>query len=802
LVKLWLLTNKEAIIIILALILTSIIISIRPFDVDVEVIISFKGEPTTSLAIKYGISLNDSIIKKASEDKLFELEGNIKKLQSSGIPLRVVSYMYTVIFGAVIEIPQRFIRILNQTGTIASLEESTKYKLDLENSVKMVDANRIWELKDALNSNVTGKGIKVAVIDTGVNYSQPILGGGIGPNYKVVGGYDFVDKDNDPMDIDGHGTAVAAIIAGKDDRFTGMAPDASILAYRAITEVRETSTAAIVQAINRAVLDGANVINISLGSAVSDAALGIAINHAVDAGIVVVAAAGNSGPSGGSIDYPSALNDVISVGASSNIGSSLLKADFTIPEIGRSFEAIPMNNTISTNKPLTSKLVYVGLGGKDDVANLNLKDAIAVAKRGTYFFSEKAKNVQEKGAVALIVFNNVTQNFVGILKDPVSIPVASISGADGEYILNSLLTKELTGNFTINSNPYQVVWFSSRGPASQFYLKPNLIAPGYDVETADYQGGYQNISGTSFAAPHVTGAVALIKQERPKLNPYQIMSLLMDNAEPLTTGVENYPVDVQGAGLMQVYNTIISDFVVLPGSLVFHLSPFNQTRTNRTLQIVQLSGENLNIKIAPDWSGPDSVLIRQKDTTIINGSAFITIEAQLNTQNYGTYYGWLNISSGKNAQRIPIKVQVNPVGISIIKDDVGQIAFRINLPKGFMSARALIQMPDGNRQTISYRSNFDNITFQSTLTGEYWISVLVSTTNNTQSGFNIVTMGRSTTPPEITIVTTLPQSLPIGGIPYQALGTIVYTLTLVVISITIYGLRKKTREKTSLSDKG
>jgi minor extracellular serine protease Vpr len=477
--------------------------------------------------------------------------------------------MYTVIFGAVIEIPSRFVQTLNQTGRISSLEESVNYKLDLEDSIKMVNASGVWGLKDALNANITGKGIKVAVIDTGVNYSEPALGGGIGPTYKVVGGYDFVDNDNNPMDIDGHGTAVAAIIAGRDSNFTGIAPNASILAYKAITETKETSTADILQAIDRAVLDGADVINLSLGSAESDATLGSAINHAVDAGVVVVAAAGNSGPIGDSIDYPSALNDVISVGDSSNIGSPLLKAEFTVPEIGRSFEAIPMNNTISTKKPLTAKLVYVGLGGKDDVANLNLNDSIAVAKRGVYYFSDKAKNVQEKGAIALIVFNNITQNFVGILKDPVSIPVASISGTNGEYILNALSKKGLTGNFTIDSNPYQVVWFSSIGPASQFYVKPNLIAPGYDVETVDYHGGYQNISGTSFAAPQVAGAVALIKQERPNLSPYQVMSLLMDNALPLTTGVEKYPVDVQGAGLMQVYNAIASDFIVSPGRIPF-----------------------------------------------------------------------------------------------------------------------------------------------------------------------------------------------------------------------------------------
>jgi len=782
--------------IIIALMLMSSVIAIRPFDKDVEVIITFRGEPTASLAVKYGLNLTDPIIREAAQDKLHELERTLTSLQNKGIPLKITAYMYTVIFGAVIEIPSRFIQTLNQTGKVSSLEESTTCKLNLENSVRMVDARRVWGLKDALNTNITGKGVKVAIIDTGVNYSQPILGGGIGPNYKIVGGYDFVDKDNDPMDIDGHGTAVAAIIAGKDDKLTGMAPDASILAYRAITEKKETSTAAVIQAVDRAVLDGANVINLSLGSAASDVALGNAINRAVNAGVVVVAAAGNSGPIKESIEYPSALNSVISVGASSNIGSPLLKAEFTIQELGKSFETIPLNNTIATKSPLTSRLVYVGLGGKNDVANLNLKDAIAIAKRGTYYFSDKAKNVLERGAVALLVFNNVTDNFIGLLKDPVSIPVASISGTDGENIVNILSKKELRGNLSITSNPYQVVWFSSRGPVSPFYIKPDLIAPGYGVETANYQGGYLTISGTSFASPHVAGAVALIKQAKPKLSPYQVMSLLMDNAQPLTTGTEKYTVDTQGAGLMQVYNALTSDFIVLPGSLVFHLSPWNQSRVNRTLQIVTLSGENSNFTIAPRWSGPDDIRIKLKDSNYINRSTYITIEAQLNTQNYGTFYGWLNISSKKIVQKIPIKVQVNPIGISIIKDAEGQIAFKINQPQGFISAKALIQMPNGSKQTISYKSNIENITFQAKLPGEYWISVLVNTKTDTQRGYSIVIIGRSTSPPTMTTLTTLLPGLPKPGIPYQALETIIFTLVLVIICIASYTSIKRTREKT------
>jgi len=787
--------KENFVLIVIIFMLLGSVLSIKPLDRNVEVIIILKGEPTASLAKKYGLNLTDPIIREAEEDKLQELKTTLTSLQNHGIPLKITSYMYTVIFGVVAELPSRFIQTLNRTGKISSLEESKAFTLDLENSVKMVDAKRVWDLKDAQNINITGKGVKVAIIDTGVNYSQPILGGGIGPNYKIIGGYDFVDKDNDPMDIDGHGTAVTAIIAGKDDKLVGIAPDASILAYRAITETKETSTAAIIQAVDRAVLDGANVINLSLGSASSDVALGTAINHATDLGIVVVAAAGNSGPNQDSIDYPSALNSVISVGASSNIGSPLLKAEFAIPGLGKSFEAIPLNNTISTKNPIMSRLVYVGLGGENDVANLNLKDAIAIAKRGTYYFSDKAKNVQEKGAIALIIYNNITNNFIGLLKDPVSIPVASISGTDGEMIMNLLSKGELEGNLTITSDPYQVVWFSSRGPASPFFIKPNLIAPGYGIETANYQGGYITLAGTSFASPHVVGAVALIKQAKPKLGPYQIMSLLMDNALPLTTGIEKYPVDMQGAGLVQVYNALISDFSVLPGSLVYHLSPWNQFKANRTLQIVSLSEGNLNVTIAPDWLGPDDIRIKLKDSSFINGSTYVTIEAQLNTQNYGTYYGWLNISSAKIIQKIPVRVQVNPIGISIIKDADGQIAFKINQPQGFLSAKVLIQMPNGSKQTISYKSSTENITFKTTQSGEYWISVVVNTNTDVQRGYNIVIVGRSVLPPTITTLTTLLPSSSNTGIPFQALSTITYTLILTIICIAYYTTIKRKREK-------
>jgi subtilisin family serine protease len=100
----------------------------------------------------------------------------------------------------------------------------------LDNSVSLINAPDIWQLRDSGGDNITGKGVLVAVIDTGIDYMHPDLGGGFGPGYKVVGGFDFANNDSDPMDDNGHGTLVAGIIAANGN-LKGVAPDANLLAY-------------------------------------------------------------------------------------------------------------------------------------------------------------------------------------------------------------------------------------------------------------------------------------------------------------------------------------------------------------------------------------------------------------------------------------------------------------------------------------------------------------------------------------------------------------------------------------------
>jgi len=767
------------------LVLSTFIASSEPFDTIIETIIIFDGEPLAIFAHERNLSLNSPIVQNMSRLKERELLSLVSNLQSKGYPVEVEEYLHTVVLGVVAKTPSRYLTLIANDKKVELCEKSSVYKVDLENSVKMINADKAWNLQDSNGNNVTGNGIEVAVIDTGVNYLLPALGGGIGAGFKVVGGYDFIDKDKDPMDNEGHGTAVAVIISSKDENLRGVAPDSRILAYRALSEFQETSTSLIVQAIDRAVADGADIINLSFGGLGENRAVGTAITNAVNVGVIVVASAGNSGPETYTIEYPSALNNVISVGASSNIGSQSYKAEFSIPELKLSFDAVPLNKTVQTKEPLEGKLVYVGLASQEEVSKLDLKGAIAVAKRGAYFFSEKAKNVQEKGAIALIVFNNQSYNFIGALKDEVSIPVASISGSEGEFIVETLKNRPLNGRLSITPDPYQVVWFSSRGPASPFYIKPNLVAPGNDVTTVDHRGRYVQLSGTSFSSPHVAGAAALIKQMHPKLTPYQVMSLLMGNAAPLTTGGQAYTIDTQGAGLTQVYNSIISDFLVTPSSLVIHLSPSNQTKTQRNITVLPLSENNITLNVADTWTGPDYVNVRLKDKRSDNGTIYLTIEAELKGEVYGTFYGWLNISSTKVAQRIPIRVNVNRIGITIVERTENNITFTIQ-PKDFIAAKVTIQTPGETAQITHLINSPENITFETPMLGEYWISVLVNTKTDILVGYDIIVVGQSHEQPIPITTSTLTPTPSIASIPYNALETIAYTLILIIFGIILY----------------
>jgi len=226
-----------------------------------------------------------------------------------------IKYAYNLVPAVAASIPEAAIEALKKNPNITNIDLDIKvYVLDgeLDNSwgVKRIGAGLIHDIGN------TGTGVKVAVIDSGIDYDHPDLAG----NYK--GGYDFVNNDNDPMDDEGHGTHVAGIIAALDDSIgvVGVAPDANIYALKVLGSDGSGDYSDVIAALQWCVENGIQVTNNSYGSSQDP---GTIVKDAFDNafynfGIIHVAAAGNSGTppgKGDNIIYPARYDSVIAVAA-------------------------------------------------------------------------------------------------------------------------------------------------------------------------------------------------------------------------------------------------------------------------------------------------------------------------------------------------------------------------------------------------------------------------------------------------------------------------------------------------------
>ncbi|WP_107728632.1 peptidase S8 [Desmospora activa] len=176
--------------------------------------------------------------------------------------------------------------------------------------LSMINAPDAWDVTEG-DSNV-----KVAVVDTGVDYDHPDLAG------KVIKGGDYIDNDNDPMDENGHGTHVAGIAAANTNNgigIAGTAPNVSIYAVRVLDANGSGSLESVASGIRDAADAGAEVINLSLGAYQGAQTLEEAVNYAHNQGSIVLAAAGNDGSS--SPNYPAYYDNAIAVASTTSSDS-------------------------------------------------------------------------------------------------------------------------------------------------------------------------------------------------------------------------------------------------------------------------------------------------------------------------------------------------------------------------------------------------------------------------------------------------------------------------------------------------
>jgi minor extracellular serine protease Vpr len=584
-----------------------------------------------------------------------------------------------------------------------------------------------------------GAGIKVAVIDTGVDYNHRDLFG-FGPSGKVIGGFDFIENDDSPLDTNGHGTEVAGIIAA-DGEIKGVAPHAKILAYRVSDTGNSVSSDLIVKAIHRAVEDDADIINISLGVNRTNDRIEDAINYAVQKGVVVIAAAGNSGPDLKTIGSPGRDPHAITVGATYNNLTASLVATLAID--GKRIEVLPMVGTEPLTGQIAAEVVFGKYGRHDDLKYIDAKDKILLVERGSdvqgelVYFSEKEKNSADVGVKALIVFNNEPGIFLGDLKNKQEgpdykprIPVVSMSKEDGLF-LKSMLENKTIGTINAFYHPDFVSFFSSRGPVSPFYMKPDLVAPGVFVNTTSILGGYNFTSGTSFAAPHVSGAVALLLQKNPELRPDEISSIISTTADPISdTYGTQFTQEISGVGRLNITKAFDANLIILPHYAVFDLSPFTKTQTQLfELRTVDGAEPAIDVSVNLDQGSVKFDYFADNST--------LAVSALLVNQTAGQHQGTITITDHKATYHVPILLRVSDGSVSVKESD-GRLDFTIDLQREWTYAKISVFNTDARLVDSVSLTPTKNESILIEKAGTYWIQAEVRAGGDTINLYNTI----------------------------------------------------------------
>ena len=437
---------------------------------------------------------------------------------------------------------------------------------------------------------------------------------GFGYSAKVISGYNFVDRDEMPIDTNGHGTQVAGIIAA-DGQVQGIAPKSSLVSYKVSEDGEEVSSDLIVKAIEQAITDEVDIINISLGVNRTNSKIDEAVNKAVEQGIIVIAAAGNDGPGLESIGSPGKNPNAITVGATYNNITSSLVATLKVNE--KHYQVLPMVGAAKIEEPIKSDILFAEYGRERDFVDGDFVDSIVLVERGSdvkdeiVYFSDKENNAANAGAKALLVYNKEQGIFLGELVHEFvqpgyqpSIPTVSLSREDG-LAIKELLVNQTLGELHVFNNPDFVAHFSSRGPVSPFYNKPDLVAPGVFVNTTISNGQYNYTSGTSFAAPHVAGAVALLLEKNPELSPKQIKSIITTTTDSVSDAYSNeFPLEVAGAGRLNVTKAFSANTIIWPSYAIFDLSSEKPSDVEVfSLETVSGDLEKLDVR----FEGPETI---------------------------------------------------------------------------------------------------------------------------------------------------------------------------------------------------
>lgn len=472
-----------------------------------------------------------------------------------------------------------------------------------------------------------GTGVRVAVMDTGIDIDHPDFGGQGSddsttfPTARIVAGYDFVGDafnadpssaaynpvttpDLNPDDCGGHGTHVAGIV-GANGVVKGVAPGVTFGAYRVFGCAGSTTADVMIAAMERALADDMDVLNMSIGSSYQwpQYPTAQAASRLVNKGMVVVASIGNSGANGLYAAGAPGLGEKV-IGVASFNNTNITQKAFSIsPD-----NTLVGFNTASGAPPAPTSGTYpMGRTGTTTTANDacsslapgSLTGKAALIRRGTCSFYIKAFNAQTAGAAGVVLYNSTSGTLSPTVagSPAITIPVVFITAANGALINGRIASGgvDLTWGTQTVSAPDPtgnlISSFSSYGLSPDLALKPDIGAPGgniystYPIEL----GSYASISGTSMASPHVAGTAALLLQAAPKTSSQSVRGILQNTASPkLWAGnpslglLDN--VQRQGAGMVRIDDAITTATRVEPSKLSLGESETGPSTSTLTLR--------------------------------------------------------------------------------------------------------------------------------------------------------------------------------------------------------------------------
>jgi len=594
---------------------------------EMTVVLKMAGDPVALIRARaHGKQLSEDAEKAIAAQLRAQQDALEPAIAAHGV--KVLAKMQHAINGIKVRGTASQIASLARLPGVVGVKPVLTHKLNNAVSVPFIGAPAVWQGPPGIH----GEHIKIGIIDTGIDFTHANFSGPgtpaaykaafatntmpadpalFGPGApKVKGGTDLVGDNYDasspdpakntpmpdpnPLDCNGHGSHVAGTAAGfgvttAGTTFTGpydsmtphqhfiigpgVAPLADLYAIRVFG--CSGSTNVVVEAINWAVQNHMNVINMSLGAdfGTEDSADAEASENAVEAGIVVAIAAGNAGPVPYILGSPGSADKALTAAAMDarsgfpgatmalSPGGNIIAQDSN----GSPFSDGTMDNVVV----LKDAMGHVSLGcNPAEYTAAGVAGKLVVTRRGTCARVARAIFGQQAGAVAVAMINNaagyppfegpITMNPDNGMPFNVTIPFFGVRGGSGPTADGTLLAAaaSLTLTNTKLNNPAfrNFASFTSEGPRlGDGHLKPDVTAPGVGVfSTLVGTGtGAAAFSGTSMATPHVAGVGALTMQAHPTWSADEVRLAVVNTAD--STQLNGYTPRLGGAGLVQPF---------------------------------------------------------------------------------------------------------------------------------------------------------------------------------------------------------------------------------------------------------